>query len=91
MSNEFAVLLALFFKIIDAADRFAPALADLQDLLLEAGDALSNANSIILMGKVRSGTNVGRALHVAKHRGSACDDGIHPYTIGDAGLNLGRG
>lgn len=63
----------------------------LDDLIkrpLEAGDALSNANSIILMGKVRDGSKMGRALHVAKHRGSACDDGIHPYAISDEGLRF---
>jgi len=66
----------------------------LDDLLtrpLESGDVLSNANSIILMGKVREGSKMGRALHVAKHRGSACDDGIHPFTIGERGLDIGVG
>ncbi|MCA8999125.1 MAG: recombinase RecA, partial [Planctomycetaceae bacterium] len=56
----------------------------LEDLLsrrIESGDVLSNANTIILMGKTREGTKMGRALHVAKHRGSACDDSIRPYEI----------
>lgn len=63
----------------------------LDDLLarpLESGDVLSNANTIILMGKVRAGARMTRALHIAKHRGSACDDGIHPFTIGERGLEL---
>ena len=63
----------------------------LDDLLkrpLDSGDALSNANTIILMGKVRDGLRMARALHVAKHRGSACDDAIVPFEIGSQGLIL---
>ena len=64
----------------------------LDDLLarpLDSGDALSNANTIILMGKVREGSRMTRALHVAKHRGSVCDDTIIPFEIGSCGLTLG--
>ena len=56
----------------------------LDDLLarpLESGDVLSNANTIILMGKIREGSKMGRALYVAKHRGSACDESIVPFEI----------
>ena len=53
---------------------------------IESGDVLSNANTIILMGKTRNGSRMGRALHIAKHRGSACDDSIVPYEIGNHGL-----
>lgn len=63
----------------------------LDDLLarpLESGDALSNANTIILMGKVRDGLKMKRALHVAKHRGSACDDSIVPFEITTHGIVL---
>lgn len=63
----------------------------LDDLLgrpLESGDELSNANTIILMGKIRDGLKMRRALHVAKHRGSACDESIVPYEITDRGLVL---
>lgn len=63
----------------------------LDDLLarpLESGDALSNANTIILMGKVRDGLRMRRALHVAKHRGSACDETIVFFEIGEQGLVL---
>jgi KaiC/GvpD/RAD55 family RecA-like ATPase len=56
---------------------------------IESGDELSNANTIILMGKVRDGLKMRRALHVAKHRGSACDDGIVPFEITGTGLVLG--
>lgn len=55
---------------------------------IESGDELSNANTIILMGKVRDGLKMRRALHVAKHRGSACDDGIIPFEITDQGVVL---
>lgn len=55
---------------------------------IESGDELANANTIILMGKIRDGVKMRRALHVAKHRGSACDDSIVPFEIGDKGLTL---
>jgi len=63
----------------------------LDDLLgrpLDSGDVLSNANTILLMGKTREGSKLGRALHVAKHRGSPCDDSIVPFEIAAAGLKL---
>ena len=63
----------------------------LDDLLarpLDSGDALSNANTIILMGKVRDGLHMKRALHIAKHRGSPCDDRIVPFEIGPSGIVL---
>jgi KaiC/GvpD/RAD55 family RecA-like ATPase len=56
---------------------------------LDEGDLLSNANTIIYLGKIREGTRFRRALYVAKHRGSACSDEIVPYTIDDHGLRLG--
>ncbi len=65
----------------------------LDDLLgrpLDSGDVLSNANTIILMGKTRDGSRMGRALHVAKHRGSPCDDSIVPFEVTDTGLQLMR-
>ena len=63
----------------------------LDDLLarpIESGDVLSNANTIILMGKVRDGQKMRRALQVAKHRGSACSEDIVFYEINDRGLVL---
>ncbi|MBI3865887.1 MAG: recombinase RecA [Planctomycetia bacterium] len=65
----------------------------LDDLLgrpLDTGDVLSNANTIILLGKTREGSKMGRALHVAKHRGSACDDSIVPFEVLNSGLQLIR-
>ncbi|MFV0443086.1 MAG: ATPase domain-containing protein, partial [Planctomycetaceae bacterium] len=47
-------------------------LDDLISRKIETGDLLSNANTILLMGKIRDGLKMGRALYVAKHRGSAC-------------------
>ena len=64
-------------------------LDDLLERPIESGDLLSNANTVILMGKTRDGDSMGRALHIAKHRGSACDDRIVPFTINDTGLQLG--
>jgi KaiC/GvpD/RAD55 family RecA-like ATPase len=65
----------------------------LDDLLsrpIESGDELSNANTILLMGKIREGSKMTRALHVAKHRGSACDDSIVPFEITDSGIVVNR-
>ncbi len=65
----------------------------LDDLLirpLDSGDVLSNANTIILMGKTRDGSRMGRALNVAKHRGSASDDSIVPFEVMETGLQLRR-
>ena len=63
----------------------------LEDLItrpIQSGDILSNANTIILMGKTRDENRMGRALHVAKHRGSACDEAIVPFKITESGLQL---
>lgn len=53
---------------------------------LQSGDVLSNANTIILMGRVRDGNQMGRALCVTKHRGSACDESLTPFEITEAGI-----
>ena len=63
----------------------------LDDLLsrpIQSGDVMSNANTIVLMGKTREGNKMGRALHVAKHRGSACDESIVPFTIDETGIKI---
>ena len=64
-------------------------LDDLISKPLSEGDALSNANTLIYLGKVRDGARIGRALYIAKHRGSACDERIVPYTITEQGLKIG--
>ena len=61
-------------------------LDDLMSRPIGEGDVFSNANTIILMGRTRLDGRMGRALYVAKHRGSACSDAIVPYCISDAGL-----
>jgi len=61
-------------------------LDDLISRPIDTGDVLTNANTIIHMGKVREGSRMGRALHVSKHRGSACGDAIVPYEVTDRGL-----
>jgi KaiC/GvpD/RAD55 family RecA-like ATPase len=56
---------------------------------LDEGDVLANANTIIQLGKIRDGAKVRRALHIAKHRGSAASDEIVPFEITERGLQLG--
>jgi hypothetical protein len=63
-------------------------LDDLINRPLAEGDVLANANTLILMGKVREGNRLGRGLYVAKHRGSACEERIVEYRIGDQGLSI---
>jgi len=57
---------------------------------LDEGDLLANANTIIYLGKTKTHDGrIGRGLHVAKHRGSACSDDIVPYTLSDRGMKVG--
>jgi hypothetical protein len=61
----------------------------LEDLLTQPigqGDIFANANTIILMGRVRHDGRLGRALAIPKHRGSACGDEVLPYRITENGL-----
>ena len=63
----------------------------LDDLIakpLAEGDALANANTVILMGRVRDGAHIRRGLYIAKHRGSPCTDRILTYDIKDRGVVL---
>ncbi len=53
---------------------------------LDEGDVLANANTIIQLGKIHDGPKVRRALHIAKHRGSAASDEIVPFEITAQGL-----
>jgi KaiC/GvpD/RAD55 family RecA-like ATPase len=61
-------------------------LDDLISRPIQSGDVLSNANTIIMMGRTRDGNKIGRALYVAKHRGSACEESILPYHITEQGI-----
>lgn len=65
-------------------------LDDLISRRIESGDVLSNANTIIVMGKTRDGNRMGRSLAIAKHRGSRCNDTIVPFAIGEEGLVIGE-
>ena len=55
---------------------------------LADGELLANANTIILMGKIQTGSKLARGLLVAKHRGSAASDHIATFTISDTGLAI---
>jgi KaiC/GvpD/RAD55 family RecA-like ATPase len=55
---------------------------------LAEGDVLSNANTLIYMGKIHAGDRLNRGLYIAKHRGSACEDRIVEYRIGERGLTI---
>ena len=63
-------------------------LDDLVSRRLDEGDVLSNANTLIYMGKIREGRRILRGLYVAKHRGSACSEQITPYHIDDDGIHF---
>jgi KaiC/GvpD/RAD55 family RecA-like ATPase len=66
--------------------------AMLDDLIgrpLGEGDLLSNANTVLYLGKVREGHRLDRGLYVAKHRGSACSEEIVPFEIDEKGLRVG--
>jgi KaiC/GvpD/RAD55 family RecA-like ATPase len=55
---------------------------------LADGDLLSNANTLIYMGKVREGGAMTRGLCVAKHRGSACREEVARFRIDRTGIVL---
>lgn len=63
-------------------------LDDLISRPLDEEDALSNANTLIYMGKIRDGNRLARGLYIAKHRGSACDERIVEYRIESGGLKI---
>ena len=65
-----------------------PMLNALVERPLVDGDVLATANTLIYMGKQRSGNKLTRGLLIAKHRGSACSDEIINYTIDDRGIRL---
>ena len=63
-------------------------LDDLISRPLDEGDVLSNANTLIYMGKLRDGNRISRGLYIAKHRGSACEERIVEYRIAEGGLSV---
>lgn len=64
-------------------------LDDLMAQPIGEGDIFTNANTIILMGRTKQDGRMGRALFVAKHRGSYCGDEIVPYQLTDKGIQIG--
>jgi KaiC/GvpD/RAD55 family RecA-like ATPase len=64
-------------------------LDDLISRPLDEGDVLSNANTLIYLGKIRDGNRLTRGLYIAKHRGSACDERILEFRIEQQGLRIG--
>ena len=63
-------------------------LDDLISRHLDEGDVLAHANTLIYMGKTREQSRMGRAMFIAKHRGSRCSDEILPFAIDERGLRL---
>ncbi len=61
-------------------------LDDLMSQPITEGDIFANANTIILMGRTKEPGRMGRALYVAKHRGSAASEEIRPYRLTDQGM-----
>ena len=55
---------------------------------LADGDLVAGANTLILMGRILESGRMKRALYIAKHRGSACDDNIRIFEINDRGPHL---
>lgn len=78
--RDVACLLLLTTKEILLSDLIARSLAE--------GDVLANANTVLYLGRQPQGDRVGRALYIAKHRGSACSEEIVPYTIDERGWRL---
>lgn len=66
-------------------------LEQLLDQPWDSGDLAAAANTLVVMGRVHQGNRLGRGLCIVKHRGSACSDAIHPFTIGSHGLQLSDG
>ncbi|MDR3183044.1 MAG: recombinase RecA [Planctomycetaceae bacterium] len=66
-------------------------LKSLMDKPMDEGDLFAGANTIIYLGKIRSGTKFRRGMYVAKHRGSICPDEVLFYDINDSGLYLTDG
>jgi hypothetical protein len=64
-------------------------LDELMSQPISQGDVFANANTILLMGRTRHNGRLGRALAIAKHRGSACSEEILPYRITPEGLVFG--
>ncbi len=65
-------------------------LDDLISRELPQGDTATNANTIILMGRIRLGAKLTRGIFVLKHRGRACSEEIVPFRITERGIETGE-
>ena len=63
-------------------------LNQLIEMPLADGDLAAAANTVILMGRTQAEGKLGRALYIAKHRGSYADSDILPFEIDDSGVNF---
>ena len=52
------------------------------------GDLAINANTLILLGKIRQGGKLRRALRIVKHRASPADESVHPFEVNETGLHF---
>ncbi len=55
---------------------------------LADGDLAAGANTVILLGRVPQGQTVGRAMFIAKHRGSYARQDVIPFEINDHGIQF---
>lgn len=55
---------------------------------LASGDLAAGANTVILLGRRPVNDRMDRALYIAKHRGSYCDQRIVSFDIDELGLKL---
>ena len=63
----------------------------LEDLIARkvgAGDLGAVANTVLLMGREKVASRIGRFVAVAKHRGSAMSDEIVEFRVGKRGLEF---
>ncbi len=56
-------------------------------ILITSGPTRQYLDPVRYLTNASSG-KMGRALYVAKHRGSACDETIFPYQITDRGIQF---
>ena len=47
---------------------------------------ITNANTVILLGRWQDGNHLGRAAFVLKHRGQPCSEEVVPFGIADGGI-----
>ncbi len=55
---------------------------------LADGDLAAGANTVLLLGRQLQEGQMGRALYIAKHRGSYADHRLIPFSIDQAGLQF---